>query len=109
MAGSANISFGFFGTLLNYADSPGAFRKFGNAQTFATTEASSTQSTIAAPTKAQAGGLELLARVVLSEEGYIEVGANPVAAVATSMRVVANQPEYFSVAPGDKIAVIDAV
>lgn len=106
MAGSANVSFGYLGA--QGRNSPGVFQKAGAGQTFGTTEASSTQSTITAPTKTAAGSRETVVRVVLSEEGYIELAANPTAAVATSIRVVANQPEYFSCVPGDKIAIIDA-
>lgn len=44
-------------------------------------------------------------RVISDAVCSVEVGANPTA-IATTMRLAANVPEYFAVNPGQKIAVI---
>jgi len=43
-------------------------------------------------------------RVVATVPCYISFGAAPVAAVGSSLRLAPNFPEYFSVAPGMKVA-----
>jgi hypothetical protein len=77
-----------------------------SAETFSTSEASSTQSTITAP--ATDTGHEMVARIILSEEGYAAVGANPTATVASSTRIAAGVPEFLACGPGDKVAIRDS-
>lgn len=45
-------------------------------------------------------------RLVATSDCYVVFGANPVAAAATGMLLVAMTPEYFWVVPGEKLAVI---
>ena len=103
MAGSANVSWGYIGTQRGSRAAPIMYVDV--AQTFATTELSSTQS--AANALAQMGH-NLAVRVMLSEEGYVKIGANPTATVAAGTRIAANAEAFFAVAPGDKVAIIDS-
>ena len=102
MAGSANISWGYVGHQRGPRAAPIMY--VATSQTFATTEASSTQSTANALDQS---GHQLTVRIVVSEEGYVKIGANPTA-TTSSTRLVANVPEFFAVAPGDKVAIIDS-
>ncbi len=47
-------------------------------------------------------------RLVATSDCYIAFGTNPTAVVGASMLVTAATPEYFWVAPGEKLAVIQA-
>jgi len=47
-------------------------------------------------------------RLVATSDCYIAFGANPTAVVGASMLVTAATPEYFGVAPGEKLAVIQS-
>lgn len=103
MAGSANVSWGYVGGKRGPRAAPIMY--VASSQTFATTEASSTQSS--ANTLVD-NGHEMVVRIVLSEEGHVAIGANPTADLASSARVVANAEAFFAVGAGDKVAVIDS-
>ena len=47
-------------------------------------------------------------RLVATSDCYIAFGANPTAVVGASMLITAGTPEYFWVAPGEKLAVIQS-
>ena len=53
------------------------------------------------------GASTVLIRVVADVACYIDIAADPTAAAADTY-VPAGAPEYFRVAPGDKLAVIEA-
>lgn len=104
MAGSASISYGY---VHSWNRNKGGGPIFSDAlsETLTTNETTSTGTTGVHP--GESGGRELAARVVLSEEGYIKIGASPTADKTASMRLPANAPEYFAILPGEKVAVID--
>jgi hypothetical protein len=47
-------------------------------------------------------------RLVATSDCFVVFGANPTAAAATGMLLVAMTPEYFWVSPGEKLAVIQS-
>lgn len=46
-------------------------------------------------------------RVVCTTAAFVKIGANPTA-TAADMPMTANVPEYFDVAPGDKVSAIES-
>jgi hypothetical protein len=45
-------------------------------------------------------------RLVASQDCFVVAGADPTAASATGVQIIANRPEVFGVIPGQKIAAI---
>jgi hypothetical protein len=104
--GTANIVPGFVDS--DYGrDSAPLFSQSADGENLSTTNASSTASTVTAPSKndAACGGRSIAFRVMLSEEGYVRV--NGTAAVGTGMRCIADVEYFFPANNGDTISVRD--
>lgn len=100
--GTANIVFGYRGS--------GVARdhaSFSPSESEAlTTSTSSASTTATAP--AAVDGREIIARVYLSEAGWVWPGASPTASKTTAgIKLAANTELYLALSPGDKIAVLD--
>jgi len=46
-------------------------------------------------------------RILMTNNGYVEIGPAPVAAVGTSMWCLANTEYYFAVEDGDAVAILE--
>lgn len=104
--GTANITFGHFGSGLRGRDAIQVFRP--EVSEALSTGLTSTQSVGAAGAGSNDGGREAVARIVLDETGWIWVGANPTANKTTSgMKVEANTPFFVPLLPGEKVAILD--
>lgn len=62
--------------------------------------------TAASAQSAALGALTNVVRLVPDQDCFVLMGDNPTAASATSIRLIANQVEWFGVTPGQRIAVI---
>lgn len=104
--GTANIAFGKVGI-------GGAV---GTLPPIITVEAAENVTTNASTSASAAGAASAIGnkfqnavRVLLSEDGWVEVGLTPTATKTTSTKLVANVPEFFALRAGDTVAVIDDV
>lgn len=104
--GTANIAFGWAGANFR-RDNPPIFCQAAAGENLTTNASTATTSNVAAPSDnaAQTGGREIVVRIVLSEEGYVRVGA--AAVVGTGLRCLADTEYYFSVNSGQTVSIID--
>jgi hypothetical protein len=78
---------------------PGGVYRLGSHQTAAYTSASASIS------NAIGSGVNVV-RVATTTAAYVKIGETPTAAATNSIYMVAGDPEYFVVTPGQKVAAV---
>ena len=101
--GAANISYGYVGALARARGVSPLFTE-DTSEVLTTDAITSAATTAAAPDEQNR---ELAVRVMLSELGWIKIGAAPTADRTTSMKCQADVEYFFAIAPGHKVAVLD--
>ncbi len=104
--GTANIAFGYAGSGRSKDESPVMYPVESEELTTSTSSAATT-ATAPAPVAAY-GNRDFVARVFLSEIGWVWAGQNPTAnKTTTGIKVPANTEIFIGLMPGDKVAVLD--
>ena len=99
--GTANIVYGYVGATRKQCNAP---LLAPTAKENLTTSGTSAPSVNAAPTD-HGDGRDIAVRILVSEDGYVEIDG---AAVVGDILAKANVELYLSLAPGQRVHIIDA-